>query len=309
MRMACMHQDSEISPCRNWKTALSLFNPSDEEVEVTLDYDTGISGSLTLNAKSQGFLWLTQTESVSAIDVTGYIAAMEMFESLTGDMAALLLKRRYLNALYVPSISHGSGEVTGIGLKNGYYEGTVNLFGYSATGEVEEISLGTILSQERKAVLLSRILDDDTLWAEISGEADFNSPFGTSSMLFDGLAVYGEDSTGRLGAVNLNALRFTEGFLGIISTDLEPTCALLNPDTVDATIEVTGYNSDGEVLVINTIQLGPESTLTGSVSDLFDGTSLANVTHIRIVSDRDIYGFETIYTDDRMEMLPVLGRD
>jgi hypothetical protein len=156
---------------------------------------------------------------------------------------------------------------------------------------------------------ISGIADNDTLWAEIYGEADFIGPFGTSSMLFDGLAGYGENTTGKLGVVNLNALRFTEGFLGIISTDPGPTFALVNPDTVDATIDVTAYNSDGEVLASNTIQIMAGSNMTGVVSDLFNGTSLTDVTHIRIVSDRDIYGFETVYTGGRMEILPVLGID
>ena len=294
----------------NRATALSLFNPNDEDVAVTLDYDTGPSGNRTLNAKSRWFLSLTQTEPVSSIDSTGYISAMEIFESLTsgGDMAALLLKRRYLNALYVPTIFYGSGEFTGIGLTNRSYDGTGTVFGYNEVGEVEEISLGTLLFQERITVLLSRILDDDTVWAEIHGEADFTTPFGPPVLHFQGLALYGEDSTGKLAAVNLNALRFREGFLGILSTDPEPTFALVNPDTVDATIAVTGYNSDGEVLASNTVQIiMAGSNMTGAVSDLFNGTSLTDVTHIRIVSDIDIYGFETVYTGERMEMLPVLG--
>jgi hypothetical protein len=293
----------------NWKTALCLFNPSDEDVEITLDYDTGTSGNLTLNARSQSFLWLTETEPVSSIDSTGYISAMEIFESLTsgGDMAALLLKRRYLNALYLPTIFYGSGEFTGIGLKNRSYDGTGTVFGYNGTGEVEEISLGSILSQERITVLLSSILDDNNLWAKIYGEADFTTPCGTPLLCFQGLAVYGEDSAGRLGAVNLNALRFRDGFLGILSTDPKPFFALLNPDTVDATLCITAYQSYGTILASNTIQIGAGNNMTGAVSDLFNGVSLADVTHIRIVSDMNIYGFETIYTGGRMEMLPVLG--
>lgn len=236
---------------------------------------------------------------------------MEMFESLAsaGDIAALFLRDRYLSALYVPYIFYGSGEFTGIGLKNGFYNGTVSVFGYSDTGEVEEISLGAQASHERVAVNLSGILGNDSLWAKISGEADFSTPFGNPLLHFQGLAVYGEDSTGRLGAVNLNALRFKEGFLGILSTDPESAFALLNPNTMDATINLIGYNSTGEVLVTNTIQIASESTLTGAASDLFNGTFLDNATHIKIVSDIDIYGFEAVYTDDRMEMLPVLGRD
>jgi hypothetical protein len=33
------------------------------------------------------------------------------------------------------------------------------------------------------------------------------------------------------------------------------------------------------------------------------------MTHIKMVSDVDLYGFETINTDDRVEMLPVMGMD
>jgi hypothetical protein len=293
----------------DWATALCLFNPNDEDVEVTLGYESGISSNLTLHAKSQSFFWLA--EPVSSIDSTGYISAIEMFESLTsgGDISALLLMERYLNALYVPYIFYGSGEFTGIGLKNSCYNGAASVFGYSETGEVEEIFLGTQTSHGRMAVNLTGILGDESLWAKIYGEAYLNTPCGTPLLYFQGLAVYGEDNQGKLGAVNLNALKFKEGFLGILSTDPEPAFALLNPDSVDATIDVIGYNSEGEVLASNTIQIASESNLTGALSDLFNGVFLDNATHINIVSDVDIYGFETIYTDDRMEMLPVLRRD
>ena len=46
--------------------------------------------------------------------------------------------------------------------------------------------------------------------------------------------------------------------------------------------------------------------MTGAVSELLGGASLADVTHIRILSDVDLYGFETIYENGRMAMLPVL---
>ena len=36
---------------------------------------------------------------------------------------------------------------------------------------------------------------------------------------------------------------------------------------------------------------------------------LDQMTHIKMASDVDLYGFETIYTDDRMETLPMMGRD
>ena len=99
----------------NWATALGLFNPNDEDVEVTLAYDSGASGHLTLKARSRRFFWLGETESVKSINATGYISAMEVFESLTsgGDRAAVLLRERSLNALYVPYILYGLRRVYG----------------------------------------------------------------------------------------------------------------------------------------------------------------------------------------------------
>jgi hypothetical protein len=216
-----------------------------------------------------------------------------------------------LNPLYVPSILYGSGEFTGIGL-NSYRHGVVNIFGYSVTGEVEEISfgtrpLGTQTSRSRIAVNLSGMLGDDNLWARVSGEADFSTPFGKPLLHFQGLAVYGKENTGKVGAVNLNALRFKEGFIGIPSTASETTVALLNPNTVDATIDVTGYSTAGDALTSNTIRLVAGSNWIGTASDLLNGTSVADMTHIKMISDIDLYGFETISANDRIEMLPVMG--
>jgi len=298
----------------NWATALCLFNPGHEAAEVTLAYESGASNRFTLNARSRRFFWLGGAEPVTSITSSGYIAAMEVFKSLApgGDMAALALRERYLNALYVPSILHGSGEFTGIGLKNTAYSGIVTIFGHRATGEGEEISfatqpLGIEASHSRMALDLSGLLRSDTLWAKVSGEADFTTPAGRPSLHFQGVAVYGQGNTTKLGAVSLNALKFREGFLGILSADPEPTYALLNPGATEAAITVTAYNAAGEVLAGNTVRIAAGSSRTGGISDLFTGVPLNNATHLRMVSDADLYGFETIHAHDRMEMLPVLG--
>jgi len=153
------------------------------------------------------------------------------------------------------------------------------------------------------------MLGDENLWAGISGEADFTTPFGTPLLHFRGLAVYGKDDTGKLGAVNLNALRFKEGFIGILSADPNPAVALLNPNTAEATVTVTGYNASGEALAGDTMKIAAGSNWTGTFSDLLDDISPNQVTHVKMVSDVDLYGFETVYTDDRMEVLPVQGME
>ncbi|MHB8773133.1 MAG: choice-of-anchor U domain-containing protein, partial [Syntrophales bacterium] len=296
-----------------WATALGLFNPNDAAVEVTLVSESGGSSNLTLNPKASTFIQLTEGESVLSIVSTGYIAAMEMFDSLLpgGDRAALLLRERSLRTLFVPSILYGPGEFTGIGLTS-HYHGTVNITGHGLTGETEELSFGTEplgaqSPRSRMAFNLSGMLGKQNPWATISGLADFSSPFGILPLHFQGLAIYGKDNTCGLGALNLNALRFREGFIGILATAAETTLMLLNPDTAEATLTATGYNAAGEALASHTMRLAAGSTWTGMASDLLNGVSGADMTHIRMVSGVDLHGLETISTADRVEMLPLLG--
>ncbi len=294
----------------HWATALSLFNPNDEQAEVTLTYESGVTDTHVLNARSRKFFWLEKMKSVIAINSTGYISALEMFDSLVpgGDSAALLLKERSLNELYVPSLLFGAGEFTGIGLKN-YYNGIVTVAGHNATGVTQEISfgtqpLGTSKPQSQIAFNLSGMLGEGSVWARISGVADFTTPVGTPLLHFHGIAVYGKEDTARLAAVNLNTLRFREGFLGIVGDDA--TLSLLNPNTVEAAVTATGYNASGEVLAVNAMKIAAGFTWTGTAGDLLNGASIAGITHIKVASDTYLCGFEAVSANDRLEMLPVM---
>ena len=82
---------------------------------------------------------------------------------------------------------------------------------------------------------------------------------------------------------------------------------LLNPGTAEATITVTGYNASGEALIENTMKIAAGSVWTGPQRS--PQSVPPALTHIRIASDIDLCGFETISTADRMEMIPVMGRE
>ncbi|MHB8772932.1 MAG: choice-of-anchor U domain-containing protein, partial [Syntrophales bacterium] len=297
-----------------WATGLCLFNPADAAAEVTLTYDTGGAGRLTLGAKSRRFLWLAETEPVSTVSATSPISVVEVLESLSpgGDRAALLLGDRNLPSLPVPSILHGPGEYTGIGL-NSYRSGTVTVLGYGDAGRVAEVTFGTRAlgdqgTRGKAAVNLSGMLGETSLWARISGTADITTPAGTPLLHFQGLALYGTEANG-IGSVSLNALKFKVGFIGILSTGPETAVVLLNPNAADAVAQVTAYNAAGEALISGSLRIAAGKVWTGTATALFDGASLAGATHIRIASDTELAGFETLSADGRMEMLPVLAVD
>ena len=167
--------------------------------------------------------------------------------------------------------------------------------------------LGSESVESRMALDLSGMLGSGSSRATLSGEADFATPFGTPLLQFQGVGVYGQEGTRKLGAVNLNGLRFREGFLGIAGG--EASVFLVNPGSSEATVSVTGLGAAGEVLSSGTVKIGAGCGWRGAVGGLIDGGLPATVTHVRLVSDADLYGIESVSENGRMEILPVMGRN
>ncbi len=242
----------------------------------------------------------------------------EVFECLNsgGDRAAVLLGGNSVSNLYVPDIYHGD-EFTGVGIGNGsFWKGRVTLFGYSgatATGEVDLGSLAALGSsavppeQDRIKALLSSILTSDTLWAKLSGDTGISTPAGTLGLPLQGIGVYGERGLGKLGAVSLNQLKFRDGFVGLPLTASNFEISLLNPGADAANVQVFAYKGDGSLLASGSVSIGGGELWKGPFDSLFDSAlDLSSASHIEIVSDVDLYGFEVIYEESRMEMLPML---
>jgi len=293
----------------NWRTGIGLHNPTGEEVTITIIDDSGAARENILGAKAQYFFWVEAGENPNHITASGNIAAVEIFESLAsgGDRAGIMLGNPRFTELCVPIISFADGDWTGVGLRNGSsWDGTVTAFGHKSSGVVEEAFLGPLPAYSRLAENLSGIFGTDTLWAKIGGVAEIETPVGPLQLPLHGLGVYGEGGLNKLGAVSLNALRFKDGIFGIADSGVSPTFALLNPGAVDANITATAYDSDGMVVGSDTMTIGAGTTTGGSLDSLVGGITLGFGTYIQIVSDVDLYGFETIYANGRMEILPIL---
>jgi hypothetical protein len=291
-----------------WRTGLGLFNPTHDEITAGIGLDSGGILEVILAPRGREFLWLAANECAIRIRSTGRIAAMEMFESLApqGDLAAVSLESRYLSSLYVPCITYEPEGVTDVGVFNSGWDSRSTVHGYQAGGEMEEVDLGPLARQSRMNIDLSDIFADDTLCAEISGEVDVLTPMGVPLALYQGVVSYAEGETEKLGAVKLNALRFREGFLGVVCSDSEPSFGLMNPGTEDATVAVTARQGDGTVLVGTTLTIPAGANLTGPISELIGNLALIGATHIQLQSDVRLYGLEMIYSGGRMEVLPVL---
>ena len=76
-----------------------------------------------------------------------------------------------------------------------------------------------------------------------------------------------------------------------------------------STVSVTGLGAAGEVLSSGTVKIGAGCGWRGAVGGLIDGGLPATVTQVRLVSDADLYGIESVSENGRMEILPVMGRN
>jgi hypothetical protein len=293
-----------------WRTGIGLFNPNEVGIEVNIAMDEGVPLDLNLEPKASEFVWLDGAQGKGVISASGPITAMEMFESLApgGDLAAVLLSNTSCVSPSVPALSRGPGEFTGVGLVNATgWDSSLGLLEYQADGVCEKAFLGELPQQGWTAVDLSEICATETVWAEFRGESVLITPMGRPRIYYQAVAAYGEEQTGRLGAVQLGDLRFTDGFLGVVAADPEPTFSLVNPGVEDATLLVSALSADGEVVAEGTVAIEAGGNLTGLVSELVGGGSLVEVTHMRLVSTVELHGFQTIYTNDRMEISPVLA--
>ena len=160
--------------------------------------------------------------------------------------------------------------------------------------EVEDLALPP---QGTLSTSLSGSLEGNELWATLRGE----------NIVLQGMASYGEGGVNKLGAIPLNTLEFKEGMLGVVPSDELAEFWLFNPNSGPATVIFTAYGPDGaELEATEEMTIAANQSLLGGVDGLFDNITLTADDYVRVESDVNIYGFERVTVDGRIEMLPVL---
>jgi len=295
-------------PDPSWNNRIFLFNPAEGVVTITVSDADGNRSETLMEAKQQQVLTLDGVNNPRLIEGSGNIAALEVFMSLVsgGDAASILLGNPDQTELLVPAILFGSGENTGIGLGNPSQDDLVTAFGYAENGEEEEVSLGLLPARSVMTANLSRLFSPDIVWVKIAGVSALETPFGPPPLPLQGLASYWEAGYGKVATVSLNGLKFREGITGVVASGARPTLTLMNPDSTDAAITITAYTGDGTESTTEELTIPAGGTMTSLIGSLAGGSTLESGDYIQIASDRDLYGFETIYADGRMEMLPIL---
>jgi hypothetical protein len=283
-----------------WRSGIAVFNPGTEEVTVTIEDLAQGDTSMALAAKAQQFFWVSG--SPDRLIASGSIVAMEVFESTRtgGDLGAVALGEANGYELFVPSLLFSSGSFSGVGVRNrGLHEGTITVQGYDGDGNVEEVALGAITPRGQTKLDLTVALAGDTLWAKITGASSASSPVGTPPLPLQGITVYGESGLTAVGALNLNALKFRRGMVGVVDTANPPTVVVLNPGATVVQLTVTRYDSAGAVL-----EESEQTIVPGEMREMMFASTAGG--HVKLESDAALYGYEIIRASGKLELLPVL---
>jgi len=289
-----------------WRTMIAVFNPSDKMTVMTAIHASGAFIEYYVKPFGQLILWPEQEDPLSFLEADTGIAAVEIIENLgsQGDFSALMLTNRLLGEMVVPYLPQGAGSFTGVGLQNRTVSGVIGIFGYTQSGEINAAFTGEWLPYVRNAFSLDAVLGQENQWARIVGRSTAVNPFGRLPMYMDGLVIYAQVYPSSLAGVNLNTLRFTDGYLGM--ADVQTAVALANANLTDATVTVTGFGRDGAVTGTGVLLLPMVTNRVLGVQDLLGDTDPEQITHIRIKSDVSLSGLEIVTTDGRMEVLPIL---
>jgi hypothetical protein len=296
-----------------WRTGLQLFNPQDHEANILITNDSGTSTNIVLEGKAQYSLWTDVTSEMGApsyIRADQPIAAVEFFDSLSagGDIAAAVLGEEACTELYVPSMFHEQQDWTEIGIGSSAWGCTVTAIGPMPGGEVDIALLGNITQYDRVSADLSSVLNSQVSWVRLLGVNYYSllALFDSFAAPLQGIATYVDQSLSKVSAVNLNALAFEHGFLGVVSSALSPTFVVLNHNRGNVEITIRAYEMNGAHITTENVIIGAEQNMSIPINQLMGGAPVYGDGYIELEASKLLYGYETFSQDGRIEMLPVL---
>jgi hypothetical protein len=186
---------------------------------------------------------------------------------------------------------------TGIALMNRdvIHDISVDMIAYDAGGRIlAEISFIIPAGQNRMGFIedLGQV-PNETAWVEFSSDKPMQ-----------GLVLWGigkgDADSGLAGIPLLREKIFSDTlFLPHLATyaGWETEAALINPNTENATLEITGYSADGNPSETTTLEIPSNGHWAGSVQDLFNGNWSSSFVWAKIDSDQNLCGYQLFSRD------------
>jgi archaellum component FlaF (FlaF/FlaG flagellin family) len=288
---------SHIDSSSQWWTGVSLLNTTSSAKTLTIDFDTGQSTTLTLNANEHQaftiaglFEGQSQPGIHSAVITNGSgVVGLELFGS-GNQLSGILLKDATASTIYYPHIASDDTYWTGIVAYNPASSATtITITPYSAGG--------TILSPQSLSVpgkgkyigtVASLSLPPDTAWFKI----DAPNPI-------TGFELFGTNDQNQLAGYTGVGISGKEGVFAKIEKAGWTGIAFVNIEDTSASVILTAYDNYGTTVTTQTVSLGSYAKEVRLAQDFFD-QDIAAATYIGYSSDKELVGFQLNGTWDGM---------
>ena len=287
---------SHIASNANWWTGISLVNTTTASKILALEFDNGVTRTITLAAKEHKVVLMADllqrgaTEAHSAIlrKATG-IVGLELFGS--GDLlSGILLKDQTATEIYYPHVASDNGWWTGIVAHNplaGNVDLTITPYDIDGNPQAtQEISLSG--TSNRVDTASDFEFSSETAWFKISSSGPITGfeLFGTS------------DSTRLAGYTGVGIVR-TGGVFAKLEKQGWSGVAFVNIAGDNATITLKAYNNDGGQVASRTITLNPFQKIVEEATQLFS-EDISSATYISYSANQEIVAFQLNGSDDGM---------
>ena len=299
---------SHIDSGALWWTGISLVNTTSATKELTITFDNGQSGLITLTANQHKAFTIREffnnqpqppIKSAVITNASGIIG-LELFGTNDGkQLEGIPVTDKTASTLYYPHVE-SNGWWTGIVAYNPSNSGcTITITPYTAQGTpLSPINHDLTGKETYVGVVANLGLPSDTAWFRI----DATSPitgfelFGTADD--NQLAAYaGGGGTGSKSGVFAKIEEV--GWTGI---------AFVNTEAGAASVTLIAYNDAGTVVATQALPVGGHTKVVKLAEEIFS-QSISGATYIAYSSDKNVVGFQLNGSSDGMMLdgLPALG--
>ncbi|MCP4344765.1 MAG: hypothetical protein GY795_04470 [Desulfobacterales bacterium] len=291
-----------------WWTGISLVNTTSDSKRITIEFDTGITKTVTILAKGhKAFLIKEDVNSAVIKDAEGVIG-LELFGTTQkhGDnyLAGFLLKDDTAHTVYYPYIAETDEWWTGIVAYNtsDTENNTLTITPYKKDGTVLTPKEDTIAAKDKYIGFFKKLnLSDETAWLKIE-----------STEPSTGFELFGTLDHNQLAGYSGVNISTKKGIFPKSKYYRLVTLVFVNAGNDSASIKLTGYDDDGNVVAVDTIEsLDPNEKIETYNTYLFRGSDKTGITYIEFSSSQEIVAFQLNGSRNNMllDALPALSID
>ncbi|RZB38394.1 MAG: hypothetical protein SRB2_00142 [Desulfobacteraceae bacterium Eth-SRB2] len=294
---------SHIASTSTWWTGISLLNTNSTAKTLTIEFDNGTTITKTIQAgEHQAFTIKSlfqgnaQPDFTSAIIKNGAgIVGLELFggydSSGNNYLSGILLRDDTATDIYYPHIASDSTWWTGVVAYNPFTTPcTLTITPYKTDGTALSSQTISLAGNEKYIGTINNLnFPSGTVWFSIKSTGPIT-----------GFELFGTNDGNQLGGYTGVGISATEGIFAKVEKGGGWTgIAFVNIKDSSATVTMTAYNDNGNVIEMETLTVGAYAKIVGVAPSLFS-QNINNATYIGYSSNKEVVGFQLNGSSDGM---------